>query len=125
MPKADRATTLSDSLGYAFADTALLREALTHRSAGSVNNERLEFLGDALLNTVIGIELFQRRPAAPEGDLSRLRAALVRQESLAAIAREHALGAHAGRGRAQERRSQARLHPRRRLRGRHWRGLSR
>lgn len=92
MPPVDRAAALSDSLGYSFAHSALLHEALTHRSAGSVNNERLEFLGDALLNTVIGIELYQRRPDAPEGDLSRLRAALVRQESLATIAREHDLG---------------------------------
>lgn len=86
------AASLSDSLGYAFADPGLLNEALTHRSAGSVNNERLEFLGDALLNTVIAIELYRLRPESPEGDLSRLRASLVREETLAAIARAHAFG---------------------------------
>lgn len=79
-------------MGYAFSDPALLDEALTHRSAGSVNNERLEFLGDSLLNTVIAIELYQIRPRSPEGDLSRLRASLVRQETLAAIARANNLG---------------------------------
>lgn len=79
-------------MGYAFTDPALLDEALTHRSAGSVNNERLEFLGDSLLNTVIAIELYQIRPRSPEGDLSRLRASLVRQETLAAIARANNLG---------------------------------
>lgn len=82
-----------EGLGYRFRDETLLQTALTHRSAGSVNNERLEFLGDALLNTVIAIELFERRPGASEGDLSRLRAALVRGETLTAIARELGLGA--------------------------------
>lgn len=82
-----------DGLDYRFQDERLLQTALTHRSAGSVNNERLEFLGDALLNTIIAIELFERHPDAPEGDLSRLRAALVRGNTLAKIARELGLGA--------------------------------
>lgn len=80
------------SLGHAFRDETLLETALTHRSAGSVNNERLEFLGDAVLNTVIAIDLFARRPEAPEGELSRLRASLVRGETLARIAREIGIG---------------------------------
>jgi len=70
----------------------LLAQALTHRSAGTPNNERLEFLGDGLLNTIVAIELFQRRPQAPEGELSRLRAALVRGQTLAQIGQELAVG---------------------------------
>lgn len=81
-----------ERLGYRFRDETLLQTALTHRSAGAVNNERLEFLGDAILNTVIAIDLFERRPESPEGQLSRLRASLVRGETLAAIARELGLG---------------------------------
>ena len=80
---------LEQALGYAFAEPQLLRQALTHRSAGSRNNERLEFLGDAILGCVIAEELYERYPQAREGELSRLRATLVRRESLAAVA--HAL----------------------------------
>lgn len=69
-----------------------MREALTHRSVGAANNERLEFLGDALLNAAIAIELFRRWPDAPEGELSRLRAALVKGDTLADIARELGVG---------------------------------
>lgn len=83
---------LARALGRGFADESLLREALTHRSVGAANNERLEFLGDALLNAAMAIELFRRRPDAPEGELSRLRAALVKGETLAAIARELHVG---------------------------------
>jgi ribonuclease-3 len=83
---------LTQTLGYTFAEPTLLREALTHRSAGARNNERLEFLGDALLNSIIAMELFRLRPAAPEGELSRLRASLVRGETLAGIAGELELG---------------------------------
>lgn len=81
-----------DALGYRFADPQLLQAALTHRSMGAANNERLEFLGDALLNTIVAIELFSRCPDAAEGDLSRLRAWLVRGETLAEIGRELHLG---------------------------------
>ncbi len=88
----DATRRIARGLGHGFRDPALLREALTHRSAGSANNERLEFLGDALLNSIIAIELFRLRPQAPEGELSRLRAALVRGETLAGIARELELG---------------------------------
>ncbi len=73
--------------GVSFSDPALLDRALTHRSAGQANYERLEFLGDALINAVVSIELYARYPRAPEGDLTRLRAALIRESSLAALAR--------------------------------------
>jgi ribonuclease-3 len=77
---------LAKSLGYQFDDPNLLKQALTHCSAGGLNNERLEFLGDALLGCVIAAELFDRYPKAREGELSRLRASLVRRESLADLA---------------------------------------
>ena len=77
---------LAKSLGYQFDDPNLLKQALTHCSAGSRNNERLEFLGDALLGCIIAAELFDRYPKAREGELSRLRASLVRRESLADLA---------------------------------------
>ena len=79
-------------LGYAFRDPALLERALTHRSASSRNNERLEFLGDALINFVVGEALFHRCPAGTEGDLSRLRASLVCEDALAALAERLHLG---------------------------------
>lgn len=72
--------------GYRFGDPAWLEQALTHRSASATNNERLEFLGDGILNFVIAEEVFRRRPDEPEGNLSRLRANLVNKQSLAAIA---------------------------------------
>lgn len=72
-------------------DSALLEEALTHRSAGHRNNERLEYLGDAALGFIMAEELYRRRPEATEGDLSRLRSSLVDKESLAAIGREWGL----------------------------------
>jgi ribonuclease-3 len=83
---------LEQHLGYTFKDAALLQQALTHRSAGSSNNERLEFLGDAVLGSVIAGELYHRFPRASEGRLSRLRASLVRRESLAEIARTLDIG---------------------------------
>lgn len=79
-------------LPYRFQDKELLEQALTHRSVGSFNNERLEFLGDGLLNFVIAAELFRLVPEAEEGDLSRLRASLVRRETLAVVAAELELG---------------------------------
>ncbi|MDH5611381.1 MAG: ribonuclease III [Gammaproteobacteria bacterium] len=85
-------TTLIGRLDYSFKDVNLLDEALTHRSVGSHNNERLEFLGDGILNFVIADALFQQRPDLREGDLSRLRASLVNGETLAEIARELDLG---------------------------------
>ncbi|HET7314860.1 ribonuclease III [Salinisphaera sp.] len=78
-------------IGHVFSARALLAQALTHRSAGPNHNERLEFLGDGVLNFVIAAALFAHHPDAPEGDLSRLRAALVRERTLAEIADELAL----------------------------------
>ncbi len=80
-------------LGYQFKDPALLARALRHRSAGRDNNEKLEFLGDAILGFIIADFLCEQRPTAAEGELSRLRAALVQQATLASIARDLQLGA--------------------------------
>jgi len=85
---------LSRDIGHQFSDLALADQALTHRSAGSKNNERLEFLGDAILGFVIADELYQHLELADEGQLSRLRAGLVNGESLARIARGIDLGAY-------------------------------
>ncbi|HEY9149103.1 MAG TPA: ribonuclease III, partial [Gammaproteobacteria bacterium] len=84
--------TLCRSLGYTFNDEELLAQALTHRSVGKLNNERLEFLGDAILSFVISTELYRRFSEIDEGTLSRLRASLVKGETLAIMARELALG---------------------------------
>jgi len=83
---------LEKTLGYAFKQPELLQQALTHRSHSSPHNERLEFLGDSVLNCAIATQLYQRFAAIKEGDLSRLRASLVRQETLAEVAVELALG---------------------------------
>jgi ribonuclease-3 len=85
---------LTDQLGYQFKDGALLAQALTHRSASALNNERLEFLGDAILGFVIAAALYRQHPNRPEGMLSRLRANLVNRESLATMAGELRLGEH-------------------------------
>jgi ribonuclease-3 len=77
---------LQQALGYTFIRAELLTQALTHRSYGSINNERLEFLGDSVLNCTVARALYDAFPALPEGSLSRLRANLVRQETLAEIA---------------------------------------
>jgi ribonuclease-3 len=77
---------LQRDLGHAFRDRALLQQALTHRSFGQPNNERLEFLGDSVLNCVIAMALFGRFGELHEGELSRARASLVRQEALHRIA---------------------------------------
>jgi ribonuclease-3 len=79
-------------LGYRFRDPALLDAALTHRSASRTNYERLEFLGDSVLNFVVALLAFRAFPEAPEGDLSRFRAALVSAPSLAAVAGRLDLG---------------------------------
>lgn len=83
---------LQQRLGYTFADPKNLQLALTHRSHGASNNERLEFLGDSILNFVIGDALFRRFSEAKEGQLSRLRSQMVKGETLAHLAREFALG---------------------------------
>jgi len=84
----------AQALGYRCRDAELLTAALTHRSAAGVNNERLEFLGDGVLNCVIADHLYRKYPLAQEGELSRLRARLVRRESLAEIAAQIGLGEH-------------------------------
>jgi len=84
--------SLCASLDYHFRQPELLEEALTHRSASARNNERLEFLGDALLNVVIAEYLFRHYSKASEGELSRLRASLVKGETLAELARGLKLG---------------------------------
>ena len=79
-------------LGYTFNDPSLLEMALTHRSKGALNNERLEFLGDAILGFVVANALFACYRKASEGQLSRFRASLVKKETLAELAREFSLG---------------------------------
>lgn len=81
-------------LGHRFNDPDLLQRAFTHRSYGTAHNERLEFLGDSVLNCAVALELYRRFPQLPEGELSRLRAYLVSQETLAVAARRLGLGAH-------------------------------
>ncbi len=83
---------LTGLAGYTFSNTDLLEQALTHRSAGRVNNERLEFLGDSILGFVITEQLYRTFPEAPEGVLTRLRANLVKRETLAILARGLDLG---------------------------------
>ncbi len=92
MPPYDK---LQSELGYQFANLILLQTALTHRSTlGSPNNERLEFLGDAVLNCVIAALLYHRCQKANEGELSRLRASLVNKDSLVQIARSLSLSSY-------------------------------
>ncbi len=88
------AAWLKKTLAYEFEDAALLRQALTHRSASGPNNERLEFLGDAVLDLVITELLFDRTEDTSEGQLSRLRASLVNDTTLAEIATGFGLGEH-------------------------------
>ncbi|MCP5269086.1 MAG: ribonuclease III [Zoogloeaceae bacterium] len=86
------ASRLEKALAYTFSDSSLLQTALTHRSHSSPHNERLEFIGDSILNCVIALELFRRFPSLAEGEMSRLRANLVRQETLHQIAETLAIG---------------------------------
>ena len=79
---------------YTFRDPALLQEALTHRSRGRLNYERLEFLGDSILNFVVASRLFELRPEDSEGELSRLRSRVVRGDTLASLAAGLGLGDH-------------------------------
>lgn len=92
MQRSKQLALLEQKLDYKFLNHSLLDNALTHRSHSGTNNERLEFLGDSILNFIVAELLYLRFPQAPEGDLSRLRAALVRGESLAEIAKDIALG---------------------------------
>jgi len=92
--------TLEEQTGYQFLRAELLQQALTHRSFGTPHNERFEFLGDSILNCAIAHALFLRYPDCTEGELSRLRASLVRQDTLAEIANTLQLGSylHLGEG---------------------------
>jgi ribonuclease-3 len=85
---------LEQALGHRFATPGLLEQALTHRSHSTPHNERLEFLGDSVLNFVVAAELFARFPALEEGRLTRMRASLVREESLHRVALAIGLGDH-------------------------------
>lgn len=85
-------SALSKKLGLSFNNPQIFTMALTHRSANSKNNERLEFLGDSILGFVVAQKLYDLFPSASEGVLSRLRASLVNQSSLAELARQHQLG---------------------------------
>ena len=85
---------LQRKLGYSFAQASLLQRALTHRSHGVAHNERIEFLGDSVLNCCVAHELYRRFGELKEGELSRLRANLVRQETLAELAQELELGTY-------------------------------
>jgi len=87
-----RLPKLEQALGHVFSRADLLLQALTHRSHGTPHNERLEFLGDSILNCVVSMLLFERFPAQREGELSRLRANLVRQETLFELAQKLSLG---------------------------------
>ncbi|WP_047396383.1 ribonuclease III [Chitinibacter sp. ZOR0017] len=86
------AERLQQALGYVFSEPKLLKQALTHRSFSSTHNERLEFVGDGILNSLVARQLFFAFPQFSEGDLSRVRAHFVRQDSLAVIANELQLG---------------------------------
>ena len=83
---------LCDTLQYQFTDADLLQQALTHRSADKANYERLEFLGDAVLELVVTEALYIARPDVLEGDLSKLRASLVKADTLAELARDMGIG---------------------------------
>jgi len=86
------ATDLAARLGYTFRRPELLAQSLTHRSYGARHNERLEFVGDAVLNCVVAKALYDRFPGLDEGDLSRMRANLVNRDALADVARRLGLG---------------------------------
>ncbi len=89
-----RASLLCKQLGYAFKQPQLLQRALTHRSYSPEHNERLEFLGDSILGCVIAKHLYGRYPELSEGELSRLRSNLVREETLVTLAQQLDLGSH-------------------------------
>ena len=85
---------LAKTLSYEFNDVTLLQQALTHRSSPGANNERLEFLGDAVLDFVISEVVYRAHPEAAEGDLSKLRSSLVKDTSLAGLAKDLGIGEH-------------------------------
>lgn len=89
-----RSASLEERIGHRFQRAELLEQALTHRSYGSPHNERMEFLGDSVLGCVVAEALCAQFPEMTEGELSRLRASLVRKEALAAVARDLGLAGH-------------------------------
>ncbi len=89
-----RGSELCKKLGYVFKQPQLLQRALTHRSYAPEHNERIEFLGDSILGCVIAKHLYSSYPQLSEGELSRLRSSLVREETLAALAQQLDLGSH-------------------------------
>ncbi len=89
--QSEKYARLEKALGYVYGNTDYLENALTHRSAGLPSNERLEFLGDSILGFVIADRLYEQFPDAQEGDLTRMRSALVKESTLAEIAREFSL----------------------------------
>jgi ribonuclease-3 len=91
-PLSEPLIRLSRALAHEFRSVELLEAAITHRSVGSGNNERLEFVGDAVLGLVVAEAVHERRPQAPEGELTRLRASLVKKSTLAEIATALHLG---------------------------------
>jgi ribonuclease III len=95
--------SLRDRLGYAFRQPRLLDQALTHRSFGATHNERLEFIGDSVLNCVVALVLYERYPAVAEGDLSRIRANLVNRDTLARLGRDVGIGAEMRLGEGEQR----------------------
>ncbi len=94
--------SLETALGYTFRDPRLLREALTHRSYGTPHNERLEFIGDGVLNCSIALALFRKFPELPEGQLSRMRANLVSQPALHSLAQRLDVSDHIRIGEGEE-----------------------
>ena len=94
--------SLEAALGYTFREPRLLRDALTHRSFGTPHNERLEFIGDGILNCVIAVALFEKFPELPEGQLSRMRANLVSQPALHSLAQRLDISHHLHIGEGEE-----------------------
>ena len=88
----DKYRRLYKAIGYTFTNEALLEQALTHRSAAKQHNERLEFLGDAILGMIVVETLFKRFPTVPEGKLTRMRSTLVKGDTLAELAKEASVG---------------------------------
>lgn len=88
----EKISALCRQLGYRFHNEGLVEQALSHRSVGKQNNERLEFLGDSILGFIISTRLYEQFPQAPEGELSQMRARLVKGKTLATIARGLSLG---------------------------------
>jgi ribonuclease-3 len=110
LPRRPCEEALEETIGYRFSDTALLRESLTHKSfsneqagRGVPHNERLEFLGDAVLDLVVSHALFRSFPDLAEGELTRIRAEVVSEKGLAAIGRQLGLGASLRLGRGEDR----------------------